>query len=84
MNKKLKRSEYDDLASNLYLKSFKGLDKVIDFGQSGDEFFIIISGVVNVLVPDYTSIPDFGVKWKDYKILKEWKETVFDLRALKI
>lgn len=79
----MKRSEYDDLAANLYLKRFHGQENVVNYGESGDEFFIIIQGIVNVLVPN-NQISDWLVKWKDFKVLKEWKETDFDIRALKV
>ena len=53
------------------------------YGEKGDEFFIIIQGVVNVLIPN-KEIENWGVKYSDWKYLKEWKEIDFDVRALKV
>ena len=56
----------------------------MEYLNKGDEFFIIIKGVVSVQIPNNTTIKDWAVKKKDYKMLQEWKRTVFDIKAQEV
>ena len=60
LNKKLKKAEIEDLAQNLRFKTILGKDNVMEYGDFGDEFFIIIKGLVSIKIPD-KSIKNWGV-----------------------
>lgn len=54
----------------------------MEFGDKGDEFFIIMQGLVSVQIPN-KAINDWYMYRKDYKWLKEWKKNEFDPKAKK-
>lgn len=45
---KLRPNDYEELAQLLTLKHYKGQDNIMEFGDKGDEFFIILQGLVNI------------------------------------
>lgn len=81
MNKKLKKGEFEDLAQNLRFRTILAKDKVMEYGDFGDEFFIILKGIVRIEIPD-KKIKNWAVQRSDYKRLLEWKEKDFNIRAL--
>jgi hypothetical protein len=56
------------------------MNNVFEYGDSADDFFIILRGVVSVQIPN-PSIVDNAVKRKDYEALLEWKKNIFDPRV---
>ena len=56
------------------------MENVIEFGDQGDNFYIILKGVVAIEIPN-PNIQDRDIKWKDFQMLKKWKEDDFDPRA---
>ena len=71
-----------DVASHLQIESFSPRSTVINYGELGDKFYIVLKGVVKVLIPNDT-IPDRAVKWKNYMFLKDWKRDVYDVSVVK-
>jgi hypothetical protein len=59
-----------------------GMKNVIDYGEVGDNFYILLKGVVSVQIPN-PAIRDRAVKRKDYDKLLAWKKEEFDPRAEK-
>jgi hypothetical protein len=52
----------------------------MEYGENGDEFFIIIEGVVRIQLPNKT-VKDWTVLRRDYKFLLDWKKKIFDPKA---
>lgn len=52
----------------------------MEYGEFGDEFFIIIEGVVRIQLPNKT-VKDWTVLRRDYKFLLDWKKKIFDPKA---
>ena len=70
-DKRLTNEEFLDLAIVLTFMQVKGAENVLEYGEKGDEFFIIIQGVVSVKVPN-NSIKDHQMKLRDYRNLQRW------------
>ena len=55
------------------------MDEIIKFGDTdARKFYLIVSGVVQVEIPNMQNIYGWLGKWKDYQKLLEWEEKVFD------
>ena len=78
--KQLTHDEMRELASCLHLESISAMDKVINYGEKGDKFYIIIRGVVSVQIPNM-SIKSWMHHRKEYDYLKEWKKNEYDVKV---
>ena len=61
----------------LKFQKCQGMTNIVNFGEIGDKFYIILKGVVSISTPN-SAIKDRALKWIDYKMLLEWKENHFD------
>tara|TARA_B110000285_G_C15055044_1_gene579102 strand:+ start:123 stop:725 length:603 start_codon:yes stop_codon:yes gene_type:complete len=66
-----------EIASSLKFEKFKAGEKVVNFGDEGDKFYIILKGVVSVQIQN-PSIKDYRLVERDFNKLKEWKKDEFD------
>lgn len=55
-------------------------ETVINYGDIGDQFFIILKGVVSVHIPN-PNIEQRHTKKRDFERLLKWKKEDFDLRV---
>ena len=58
------------------------MDKAVNYGEKGDQFYIIIRGVVSIQIPN-SSIKDWIHHRKEYEKLKEWKKFKYDPKVEK-
>ena len=65
LNKKLKKNEFEDLAQNLRLRTHNGMENVMEYGDHGDEFFILIRGLVSIQIVN-KNIKNWAVQKKDH------------------
>ena len=56
------------------------MENCIDYGEKGDRFFIIISGIVSVVIPN-PLIKNRALQRRDYEQLQLWKQNDFDPRV---
>ena len=61
-----------EIARHIMIKKVHVIENVIQFGDIGDNFYIILKGVVAVEVPN-PLIKDRDMKAKDFEMLKRWK-----------
>ena len=47
------------------------MQNVINYGEVGDKFYIMLKGIASVIIPN-SAIKDRAVKWREYKSLLEW------------
>jgi signal-transduction protein with cAMP-binding, CBS, and nucleotidyltransferase domain len=66
-----------EIASSLKFEKFKAGEKVVNFGDDGDKFYIILKGVVSVQIRN-PRIQDYRLQEREYNKLKEWKRDEFD------
>jgi signal-transduction protein with cAMP-binding, CBS, and nucleotidyltransferase domain len=64
-----------ELSAQLKLEKFRAMETIIEYGEkNADKFYIIISGVVSVSIPNMQNIPNWFDKYAEYQKLKEWKQ----------
>ena len=73
----LDHQEKTELANLFKYETFSGMDYVMNIGDQGDKFFIIIQGVVSVQIHNLT-IPQRMFKRREYDKLLQWKRDEFD------
>jgi hypothetical protein len=56
------------------------MEKVVNYGEHGDKFYIIILGVVSVQIPNM-SIKNWVHHRKEYQYLKSWKKNEYDVKV---
>lgn len=78
-DKNLTDEEMVELIQHFDFESYKTKDCIMNLGDQGDTFYILIKGAVSVLVKN-PQIKDWNIEYKYYKKLKAWKEQ-FDVRA---
>ena len=71
--------DFIDIASFLQYESFDGMKEVINYGEDGIKFYIILKGVVSVSIPN-PDIKSFNLELNRFKNLLKWKETDYDPR----
>jgi PAB1-binding protein PBP1 len=81
-DKEMKYEDFKDLVMNFEFDSFKAGETVFDINSTGDEFYIVMKGVVRVMVKN-PSVRDWGIEYKYYGQLKEWKKK-FDIKAKQV
>jgi hypothetical protein len=73
----LKDSAYRELSKIVQFQQCLAMDNIIEFGESGDKFYIILLGVVSINIPN-PKIQSWGIKRRRYQQLLQWKQEVFD------
>ena len=58
-------------------EKFKAMDKCIEYGTEGTQFFVIISGLVQAQIPN-PAISNWSVKYREYEKMLRWKKDVID------
>lgn len=53
------------------------MEDVINHGDAGNKLYVILKGVVSVHTPN-PAIKERKLFWREYMILKKWKETELD------
>jgi len=81
-DKEMKYEDFKDLVTNFEFESFKAGETVFEINSTGDEFYIIMKGIVRVMVKNPT-VRDWGMEYKYYGQLKEWKKK-FDIKAKQV
>lgn len=76
----IKESAYRDLSYKLKFQSNNVMDKVIEYGDVGDKFYILFLGVVAINIPN-PEIKNWDLKRRTYLDLEKWKKTVFDRKV---
>ena len=71
--------DFIDIASFLQYESFDGMKEVINYGEDGTKFYIILKGVVSVSIPN-PDIKSFNLELNRFQNLLKWKETDYDPR----
>ena len=71
--------DFIDIASFLQYESFDGMKEVINYGEDGIKFYIILKGVVSVSIPN-PEIKSFNLELNRFQNLLKWKETDYDPR----
>ena len=69
--------EYKELSLSLDYLEIKKDENIIEYGDEGDLFYIILSGEVKVEVPN-PNIKDWSWARSIYQSLYNWKKNVFD------
>lgn len=68
-----------EMSTQLKIERFRAMDDIIRFGETNaDKFYVIISGVVSVAIPNYQNIPKWLEKHTEFNKLKEWKVNNLD------
>ena len=70
-------SDLKDLAGALKYQKTLAMDNCITFGEKGENFYIIIQGIVSVSIPN-PQIKERALQLRDFEQLLEWKEKEFD------
>ena len=79
---KLGHSEWKDLASSLeYTKVAKGTD-VINYGEIGDKFYLVLSGFLGVYLPN-PKVKEWNWAHSEYNKLLDWQKNEFHPRVRK-
>jgi|APSaa5957512535_1039671.scaffolds.fasta_scaffold227553_1 signal-transduction protein with cAMP-binding, CBS, and nucleotidyltransferase domain len=78
----MRYEDFRDLVMNFEFESFKAGETVFEINSTGETFYIILKGVVRVMVKN-PSVRDWGLEFKYYSQLKEWKKR-FDAKAKKV
>jgi hypothetical protein len=65
------------LATSIGFKVMNVGDKVVNYGDVGDNFYIILLGVVSIMIPNPT-IVDWKCQRKKFERLLDWKKVHFD------
>ena len=66
-----------ELATDLQLEKYKKGEVIINQGEKGDKFYVIIQGIVGINKRN-PKVTDWKVKNQDLKYLMNWKKNVFD------
>ena len=73
-------SDIKELSSFLQFKEVPQFEKAVTYGEVGNEFFLILKGLVSIQIPN-PAVPEWKIKWRDYQKLLDWKKSTFDPRA---
>jgi hypothetical protein len=58
------------------------MDEIINYGEIGDKFYIIIRGVVSIQIPNM-SIKNWASHRKEFQFLKDWKKNEYNPKVEK-
>ena len=72
-----KISSNRDLANKMKLHIGNIGENVVNFGDEGDTFYIILLGIVAIKIPN-PAVKDWLLQWRKFQGLLAWKESVFD------
>lgn len=71
--------EYRDVAISLQFKEIAEFEKVIQFGDDPEDFYMLFNGIVSVQVPNQ-AIKKWDLSWKEYQRVRKWKIQELDPR----
>ena len=75
----MNKAEFKEIASVLKFQMVQGMDNCFSHGETGNDYYIIVKGVVSIQIPN-PSIVDRTIKLRDYKRLQKWMDQEFSVK----
>ena len=72
----LSLEDIQEIARLIMVKKVHAMENVIEFGDLGQNFYIVLKGVVAIEVPN-EKIKNRAIKFKDYEMIKKWEKDEF-------